>query len=508
METPNTIADSTSVDLVRCAADAVAAFIEWSALAARTRAGALVVVADALEGAADELVTLAEAETGLAEARLRGELKRTAVQLRLFADVIVDGDYLDVRIDQADPTFALGARPDLRRTLVPMGPVLNFAASNFPFAFSVAGGDTASALAAGCSVIVKAHPGHPELSRRTAQVVRVALERSGAPADVLQVVFGQAAGVTLLADARVRAGAFTGSLHAGRLLADIAANRPDPIPFYGELGSVNPQFVTRARLADDPRSLAEGYVGSVSLSAGQFCTKPGFLFVTDVASVAVPIAAAAALVPEHRMLNPRIAASYRARRDAVLETPGVSVIAPGNVRVDADGQGWVTPTIVSVSLETLETAGGRLLDESFGPLSVVVVYERESDLPDAARRLFPGNLTGGVHALVDEATPALASLIDVLAAVSGRVLFNGWPTGVAVTPAMQHGGPWPATTNDTGTSVGTAAIHRFLRAVSYQNVPAHLLPLALRDDNPLGVAQRISPPGESMTWGARASSDD
>ena len=483
---------------------AAMAFDVWSRMEPRARARALNAAAAALVAATDELVTIAMHETGLAEARLRGELKRTALQLRLFADVVVDGDYLDVRIDHADEDFVLGPRPDLRRTLVPLGPVLNFAGSNFPFAFSVAGGDTASALAAGCSVIVKAHSGHPELSRRTGEVVVAALESTGAPRDTLQLVFGQQQGVALLRDARVRAGSFTGSIHAGRLLADLAGARPDPIPFYGELGSVNPQFVTRAKLAADPIGLSEGFVASVSASAGQFCTKPGFLFVCNVAAVVEPIRLAAAKVAEHRMLNPRIASGYVERRDAVLASPGIEIIAEGVVRVDDEQQGWVTPTIVAISVADLEDSGPGLLDESFGPLSVVVGYTREADLADLARRLFPGNLTGGVHALVNEHSPELVSLIDQLHRSSGRVLFNGWPTGVAVTPAMQHGGPWPATTNDHGTSVGTAAIGRFLRGVAYQNVPSHLLPTTLRDDNAWDVPQQVARAGESTSWGERS----
>jgi len=353
-------------------------------------------------------------------------------------------------------------------------------------------------------VIVKAHSGHPQLSLRTAQVVSAALEGAGAPANTLQVIFGQEQGVEMLKNAHVRAGSFTGSIHAGRLLADIAAARPDPIPFYGELGSVNPQFVTRTKLERDVATVCEGYVASVATSAGQFCTKPGFLFVSDASVVAEPIRAAAEGVAEHRMLNPRIAQSYGERRDTVLATEGVHVVVPGTVRFDDDGQGWVTPTIASASAAVLESSGARLLDESFGPLSVVVQYDDESQLADLARRLFPGNLTGGVHALVDESSTELVALIDQLGRSSGRVLFNGWPTGVAVTPAMQHGGPWPATTNDAGTSVGTAAIGRFLRGVSYQNMPQHLLPMELRDDNPWGVPQQVAPAGESTSWGDRS----
>jgi NADP-dependent aldehyde dehydrogenase len=481
--------------------------IAWAGLSPVARASALVAAADALDDAHVELIEIAARETGLAEARLRGELTRTAVQLRLFSDVIVDGSYLDVRLDQADAEFVLGPRPDLRRTLVPLGPVLNFAGSNFPFAFSVAGGDTASALAAGCSVIVKAHPGHPALSLRTAQIVAQALERAGAPRHTLQVIFGQEAGVEMLRSDHVRAGTFTGSIHAGRLLADVAAARPRPIPFFGELGSVNPQFVTRAKLVADLDAICSGYVASLSASAGQFCTKPGFLFVTDEVVVTEPLRTAAASIAEHRMLSPRIAESYRDRRDAVMSTEGVTVIAEGSIRFDDEGQGWVTPTIVAASAETLERNGSRVLDETFGPLSVVVPYDNEAALAMLSRRLFPGNLTGGVHALASESSPELRDLIDQLQGSSGRVLFNGWPTGVAVTPAMQHGGPWPATTLDVGTSVGTAAIGRFLRGVSYQNVPPHLLPLQLRDDNPWNVPQQKAPAGESTRWGSRIEID-
>ena len=502
MSSSSFVASPTAPDeLAGIAMAAAHAASAWAALSPGTRASALVAAAAGLDAAADELVAIAARETGLTEPRLRGELKRTTVQLRLFSEVVTDGGYLDVRLDRSDPEFVLGPRPDLRRTLVPLGPVLNFSGSNFPFAFSVAGGDTASALAAGCSVIVKAHSGHPELSVRTAQIVGAALEGAGAPPNTLQLIFGQAAGVEMLKNEHVRAGSFTGSIHAGRLLADIAAARPRPIPFFGELGSLNPQFVTRAKLDRDLGTVCSGYVASVAASAGQFCTKPGFLFVTDADIVAGPVRAAAGDVEEHRMLNPRIAESYRDRRDTVLSVDGVTVISQGSLRFDGDGQGWVTPTIVSVPAGLLGSSDPRLLDESFGPLSVVVQYDDEAQLPALARHLFPGNLTGGVHALEDETSPELVALINELHSSSGRVLFNGWPTGVAVTPAMHHGGPWPATTNDMGTSVGTAAIGRFMRGVSYQNLPQHLLPMQLRDDNSWGVPQSISPAGASVNWG-------
>ena len=480
----------------------------WAALSPRERAVALVAAANALEANRAELVTVAIRETGLSEARLTGELTRTAVQLRLFADTIVDGSYLDVRIDDADPHFALGVRPDLRRYRIPVGPVLNFAASNFPFAFSVAGGDTAAALAAGNPVIVKAHSGHPTLSARTGAIVAAALEVAGAPVGTLQLIYGQAAGVDLLRDPRIAAASFTGSIRAGRILADIAAARPAPIPFYGELGSVNPAFVTRVALATGADAIVDGYITSVSGSAGQLCTKPGFLFLPAGHGLSAALAARAETVAEHRLLNPGIAAGYRARRTSILAAPGVSPIAEGSLRFDNEGQGWATPTIVSVRADDLIAQRDALLDEAFGPLSIVVEYDDEDELAARAEDLFEGNLTGTVHAGVGEASPSLRALIRWIAEHAGRVLFGGWPTGVAVTPAMQHGGPWPATTNDTGTSVGSAAIERFLRPVAYQDVPQGLLPEPLRDENPWHVPQQRGLEGDSLTWGQLEDADD
>ncbi len=494
----------TTQDLEAIAARAAEVAPLWAATPPRERARAIVAAADALVAAQAELVATAMDETGLSEARLSGELKRTAVQLKLFAEVVVDGTYLDVRIDDADPDFVLGVRPDVRRYRIAVGPVLNFAASNFPFAFSVAGGDTAAALAAGCPVIVKAHSGHPRLSVQTAEVVAKALESAGAPKGTLQLISGQKEGVEMLNDPRIKAGSFTGSIRVGRMLADIAAARPTPIPFYGELGSVNPVFVTEAALLENGEGILDGFVTSVSGSAGQLCTKPGFLFAPAGAALAEGIAARTAAVAEHRLLNPGITSGYKSRRDAVLAAPGVKVLAEGDLRVDGDGQGWATPTIVSVPVSVLKEHREALLDESFGPLSIVVEYDNVDELAAVANDLFEGNLTGTVHAAAGEDSPALRSLVDWISRSAGRVLFGGWPTGVAVTPAMQHGGPWPATTNDSSTSVGTAAIARFTRPVAYQSAPQELLPEPLRDDNPWGVPQHRTPAGESTSWGSLA----
>lgn len=485
------------MDIETVAAAAASAAGPCAAVSPPERATALVAVAAALESAASRLIPIAIAETGLSKDRLEVEMRRTCGQLRLFAEVVVDGAHLDARLDAADGAYVIGARPDVRRVLVPVGPVLNFAASNFPFAFSVAGGDSASALAAGCPVIVKAHPGHPELSRATAELVARALVAADMPDGTFQLAEGEEAGIGLLTDDRIRAATFTGSLRAGRMLAEIAAARPRPIPFFGELGSVNPVYITpsAARAETD---LAAGFVDSVSSSAGQLCTKPGFLFMPRGAELD-EIGEHARRVTEHRMLNGHVGAGYMARRSTVLATPGVTVLAQGSSRQDADGEWYATPTIVAVDAETLRKHRRELLDECFGPLAVVVRYDALTELAGLQRELFPGNLAGTVHATRGE-SGEIQPLIAALADTCGRVLFGGWPTGVSVTSAMQHGGPFPAATIDA-TSVGTAAITRFLRGVAYQNAPQELLPPPLRDDNPWGVPQRRGPVGTSSRWG-------
>jgi acyl-CoA reductase-like NAD-dependent aldehyde dehydrogenase len=488
--------DRTVDDVARRAADA---FDELSRTAPGVRAEGLRAAATALADHADELVAIAQEETGLAEARLRGELKRTQVQLRLFAHVVADGAYLDVRLDEADPEFVLGPRPDLRRSLWPVGPVLNFAASNFPFAFSVAGGDTAAPLAAGCPVIVKAHPGHPLLSERVAELVAAALAEAGLPEATLQLVTSQDAGIALVEHPAVRAAAFTGSQRVGQLLAARAAARPEPIPFFGELGSVNPVLVSPEALHERAGDLLAGYVASVSGSAGQLCTKPGFLLVPEGTGYDDVVVTAAAQVPEHRLLNPSIADGYERRVAEVLGVEGVRVVHAGGFRRDADGQAWVTPTFAAVSLDLLRSVGSALLDEVFGPFSVIVEYPAGADLGSIVAELFPGNLTLTLHLGYGETEGEWASLVARLARHAGRILLGGWPTGVAVTPAMQHGGPWPATTTD-GTSVGTAAIGRFLRGVAFQDAPQELLPPPLRDDNPWGVPRTVAVRGESSGW--------
>lgn len=501
MTTP--LHETAATDADAAAAAAARAFMTSGDESPASRARSILAIADAVEAARPRLLDVAREETGLAPARLDGELTRTIVQLRLFATVITHGAYLDARLDEADTDFALGQRADLRRVLVPRGPVLNFAASNFPFAFSVLGGDTAAALAAGCSVIVKAHPGHPRLSALTHAFATDALRGAGADPDLLQIVYGQDAGIALLRDPRVKVASFTGSQRVGRLLADIAAARPDPIPFYGELGSVNPVVITSAALDERAERIAAELVASVSGSAGQLCTKPGIVFTPSVESLHAEVARLAAQVPEHRLLNTSISDAYARRREEVLGAHGVRVVHEGRVRIDDAGLVWATPTIVAVGVDDFRAAGAALQEEAFGPLAVIVESGRDADFAGLLAEFFDGNLTTTLHLGEGEIGHGIPSLVRRAALTSGRVIFNQWPTGVAVTSAMQHGGPWPATTIDS-TSVGTAAIERFLRGVAYQNAPDALLPYALCDENPWRVPQRTDPAGSSRLWGLLA----
>ncbi|MER6817186.1 aldehyde dehydrogenase (NADP(+)) [Actinomadura nitritigenes] len=458
-------------------AAAVSAAAGWAAAPPQERAEGLTAIADALEAARAELVALADEESHLGETRLNGELTRTTFQLRLFADQVREGAFYDARIDRPDPQWPSGPRPDLRRYRTALGPVLVFAASNFPFAFSVAGGDTASALAAGCPVVLKAHPGHPRLSRRTAEIIAGA----GLPDGVFGLIEGEAEGVEALRHPGIAAAAFTGSEKGGLALAKIAAERPTPIPFFGELGSVNPTVVTPRAAETRPDEIAQGYAASLTLGAGQFCTNPGLLFAPE--ALVDEIAERLRGVAAAPMLNDRIEAGFLSVSDALGGRPGVRrVVWP------EDGAS-TAPRLLTMDLAAFRADADAAGQECFGPLGLVVTYDDLADVADAVAAL-PGQLTTSLHAEQDE-TGDLAALTGVLADRSGRVLWNQWPTGVAVSYAMEHGGPYPATTAPATTSVGTAAIERFLRPVAFQGWPQELLPPPLRDDNPWKVPQTV-----------------
>jgi NADP-dependent aldehyde dehydrogenase len=462
----------TDVDTVARAA--AAAFETTRSATDAQRAGWLTAIADRLDAAVDELVALADEETALGETRLRGEVGRTTGQLRMFAAVVTEGSYLEATIDHAAPD-ATPPRPDLRRMLRPTGPVAVFAASNFPFAFSVAGGDTASALAVGCPVVVKAHPGHPRTSRRTADLVEEALAAAGAPAGAFALVDGFDAGLELVDHPAITAVAFTGSLAGGRALHDRAAARPAPIPFFGELGSINPVVVTADADAARGAELATGLAGSFQLGAGQFCTKPGVVFVPDGSALEAALAPlVGADLP--RMLTPSIADGFQSGSARVEAVAGVELLAGG-----AAG-----PAVAVTDVATLRSHADELLAEVFGPFALLVRYDSRTELAEALADL-EGSLTATLHAAPGE---PVDDLLPRLEAIAGRVLFAGWPTGVAVTWSQHHGGPWPATTSQH-TSVGATAVRRFLRPIVYQDAPDAVLPAALRDANPLGIPRRI-----------------
>ncbi|MFH8349380.1 aldehyde dehydrogenase (NADP(+)) [Streptomyces sp. NPDC018045] len=524
-------ATAAAVDAaVRAAHDARPALADRGARAALLRRAA-----DLLDGAGERIVEAADAETALGPGRLTGELGRTTYQLRAFADVVEEGAFLDVLIDHADPTLT-PPRPDLRRYKIPLGVVAVYAAGNFPLAFSVPGGDTASALAAGCPVVVKAHPGHPATSELCAALLRRAALEVGLPAGVAGLVHGFDAGVELVRHPLVAAAGFTGSVRGGRALYDAAAARPHPIPFHGELGSLNPVVVTEAAAAERAERIGTGLAGSMTLGTGQFCVKPGLVLAPYgpagdrlERSLAEAVGATGAGV----LLQDRMRDAFL---DGVRERAALpDVQAP--VTPGAGGEHTVSAGFFTVPAARLADDGGThdlLLEECFGPVTVLARYTDDAEIGAVLARL-PGNLTAtlqlGVAECAGEDGPPAgggdgtargaaggedgtrpdaagrtgpeaagggagrgtgrgARLLAALTPLAGRVLVNGWPTGVAVAPAQHHGGPYPATTS-TATSVGGTAIERWLRPVAYQDTPPALLPPELREDNPLKLPRRI-----------------
>jgi NADP-dependent aldehyde dehydrogenase len=481
-------------DLDRTCRAAVAAAPALAAMTPGERAGLLRAVAGALAEHAEEIVAGAEAETALGPTRLAGEATRTRLQLEMFAAVLEEGSYLEAVIDLPDPAAQPAPRPDLRRMLLPTGPVAVYAASNFPLAFSIAGGDTASALAAGCPVVVKAHPGHPGLSVRCGRIVAGALAGAGAPAGTFAVVSGLDAGRALVQHPAITAAAFTGSLAGGRALSALAAARPDPIPFYGELGALNPVVVTAGALAARADEIVSGFVGSYLLGSGQFCTKPGVVLLPAGHGLAPRLTAAVAEVAAKAgigpLLNARIQEGYARTAAALAAVPGTRVLL-GEPATQA-GPGWqANPTLLAVDVPSLLARADQLLAECFGPAALLVEYGSTGELL-AALDALPGSLTGTLHADLDAEAALATAVLDRLTARAGRVIVGGWPTGVAVTWAMQHGGPWPATTNATHTSVGVTAMRRFQRPVVYQNTPEPLLPPPLREANPWRIPRRVN----------------
>ncbi len=480
--------EETTREEVNALADRAASVALWFADQPLTwRADLLRAMADELEAASSALVEIANEETALGTPRLEGELRRTVFQLRFFADVVLDGAFLAVSVDHAHDS-PMGPLPDLRRMRVPLGPVAVFGSSNFPFAFSVPGGDTASALAAGCPVVIKGHPAHPATSLATFESLRAGAKKLDAPEGILGLVFGFDAGVALVDAPSIRAVGFTGSVPAGRSLWSRANARPVPIPFFGELGSANPLVVTPAAAAERANEIGEGAAGSMTLGVGQFCTKPGLLFIPQDEHgdqlVSAMVDSLNKLSPM-TMLSGPIADHFRSGTVVIGGVDGNNHLVGEE---DSDGA-RVSAQLFEVPARVFADPSSQALrDECFGPLAVIVRYRDATDLERALAATDPA-LTFSVFTATSD--PSAARLFDLAPLKAGRVIANGYPTGVGVSWSMQHGGPWPAATSSSATSVGAGSIERWLRPVTYQNVPDDLLPEALREDNPLALPRRV-----------------
>lgn len=482
--------DAGTADVERAAALAWDAFEAYRHTSIEQRAAFLETIATEVAALGDTLIARVIAETGIPSARAAGELARTTGQLRLFADVLREGSWLQARLDRPDPDRRPLPKPDLRQRSVPLGPVAVFAASNFPLAFSVAGGDTASALAAGAPVIVKAHPGHPGTSEMVGRAIRRAVAAHGLPEGTFSLLVseGVGAGVALVTDPRISAVGFTGSRRGGLALMAAAAGRPVPIPVYAEMSSINPVFLLPHALAQNAETLGRAYVASMMTGIGQLCTSPGLLFLVDCPDADTFITSAAAALadaPGGAMLNATIATTFTEAAAKAADTPGVEAVARGAV----DGGprcGGAAQLLVTTADEFLRHP--HLSDEVFGPSSLIV-RTSEAQLV-AVTGTLEGQLTATVHAEPAD-HPRVAELLPRLERIAGRIVFNGWPTGVEVGHATVHGGPFPATSAPGTTSVGSRAIERFLRPVAYQNIPDELLPAEIQHTNPLDVPQRI-----------------
>lgn len=463
------------------------AFASYSQTTGMERAHFLSKIAENIEALGDTLISRATQETGLPEGRIRSETGRTCGQLRLFADLVSEGSWVDARIDHADFERKPIAKPDVRSMLRPLGPVVVFGASNFPLAFSVAGGDTASGLAAGNPVIVKAHEAHPGTSELVGMALSDAVRSCDLPEGVFSLIYGlgNKVGAALVKHPLIKAGGFTGSRAGGRALFDAASSRTEPIPFYAEMSSVNPVIILPGALTERAELIAVGLHGSVTLGAGQFCTNPGLILLPDMEESRVLIAKLVDLMSgteAQTMLSPGISASYQSVISSRSSHADVETVGPparqGNGSCDAT-------TALFRTDAKMFLANPELSEEVFGPSTLVISYSDREQLLQLAGAL-EGQLTATIHGSEEELR-ANSDLLRILETKVGRLLFNGYPTGVEVCHAMVHGGPYPATSDGRSTSVGTRAIFRFARQVCFQGFPNAALPDELKDENPLGI---------------------
>ncbi|MBD9631857.1 aldehyde dehydrogenase (NADP(+)) [Pseudomonas sp. PDM19] len=484
---PREFLQATEAEVDAAARAAEAAFPAYNALSPERRAQFLDAIASELESLGDDFIATVCRETALPAARILGERGRTANQMRLFAKVLRRGDFLGARIDRALPERQPLPRPDLRQYRTGVGPVAVFGASNFPLAFSTAGGDTAAALAAGCPVVVKAHSGHMATAELVGEAITRAAEATSMPAGVFNMIYGAGVGEPLVKHPAIQAVGFTGSLKGGRALCDLAAARPQPIPVFAEMSSINPVLVLPAALEARGEKIARELADSVVMGCGQFCTNPGL--VVGIASPAFSLFVANLIAeigqrPAQTMLNAGTLKSYEKGIARLLTHPAIRHLA-GQPQEGKQAQ----PQLFQARAELLLAGEELLQEEVFGPTTIVVEVADEAELRRALDGLH-GQLTATLIAEANDLSH-FAALVPVLERKAGRLLINGYPTGVEVCDAMVHGGPYPATSDARGTSVGSLAIDRFLRPVCYQNYPDALLPDALKDDNPLGIARLV-----------------
>ncbi len=470
---------------------ASAAFQEYRKKSGQEKAAFLEAIADEIVSLGDALIQRCMEETGLPEGRLTGERGRTVNQLKLFAQLLREGSWVDARIDTAQPDRTPLPRADIRSMLIPLGPVGVFGASNFPFAFSVAGGDTASALAAGCTVVVKGHPAHPGTSEMVARAIQRAVEQCHMPEGTFSMVNGPSVdvGLAIVRHPLIKAIGFTGSFKGGKALYDEAAKRSEPIPVYAEMGSSNPVFVLPRALKQQKETIAKDLAASVNLGTGQFCTNPGLVFMQsseDADAFKSLLAQNIQNSGAGLMLTPGIRENYRQGIERLSHTRDVDVLAKGKEETNACyGTSYLLHTSVQSFLHD-----DTLQEEVFGPATLAVSAKHQDELLQAAHSLH-GHLTVTVHG-TEEDLQEHRELLTLLEQKAGRITLNGYPTGVEVCHAMVHGGPYPATTDSRTTSVGTAAINRFARPVCYQSFPFALLPDALKDGNPLNIWRLVN----------------
>ncbi|BDY04739.1 aldehyde dehydrogenase (NADP(+)) [Ferrimonas sp. YFM] len=478
---PWQFSEANTEQLEAAVAAADSAFMDYRLWSAERRAQLLEAMADAIDALGERLTQVAAQETALPEARLNGERGRTCGQLRLFAQLLRQPKQPAI-IDLAQPDRQPLPKPDIRLDQLPLGPVAVFGASNFPLAFSAAGGDTASALAAGCPVVIKGHPAHPATSELVAQAVLSAIEKVDAPRGVFNLLQSSSPKLSqdLVRAAEIQAVGFTGSFRVGQLLSQIAAERPQPIPFFGELGSINPQLLLPRMLAESAEVLAEQQHGSMMMGQGQFCTSPGLVLMLKGEGSDRYLTTLARLVEQQApgtMLTPGIARAYAETADALVSSEGVSLVAQGQTCAHVNQS---QALVANCSGDTL-AANPDLLEEVFGPCTLVVTFDSPQQLLEAIRAL-PGQLTASVHGTEQEMLSEQTLMLELAYRV-GRLIANQMPTGVEVCHAMQHGGPWPASTHSQSTSVGAEAIKRFTRPLAWQNLPQSLLPEHLCDQS-------------------------